>query len=98
MNARAAWSVTVVGAISVMLGAGWASAGEEAVQLRDAPGRDLTTAFCAACHSLDYIEMNADVFDRTGWEKSVRKMIDRFGASISEEDAKKIGEYLAKYY
>lgn len=98
MNARAAWSVCVVAAMSVMLGVGWASAGEEAFQLRDAPGRELTTAFCAGCHSLDYIGMNADVFDQSGWEKSVRKMIDRFGAPISEEDAKKIGEYLAKNY
>ena len=98
MNSRAAWPVAVVAATSGMLGAGWAAAGEEIIQLRDAPGRDLTTAYCGTCHSLDYLEMNADVFDATGWEKSVRKMIDRFGAPISAEDAEKIREYLAKNY
>ncbi len=98
MSTRAARSAFIVGAMAALLGAGWASAGEETIQLRDAPGRDLTTAFCATCHSLDYIEMNADVFDATAWEKSVRKMIDRFGAPISAEDAVKIRDYLAKNY
>lgn len=97
MNARAS-ALSVVGAMALMLGAGLASAGEETIALRDAPGRDLTTAFCATCHSLDYIEMNAEVFDRAGWEKSVRKMIDRFGAPISEQEARTIGDYLAENY
>jgi cytochrome c5 len=84
--------------IWLLLAAGWALAGEEAIQLRDAPGRDVTTAFCATCHSLDYIQMNAAVLDRAGWEKSVRKMMDRFGAPIPDEDARKIVEYLGENY
>ena len=36
--------------------------------------------------------------DRTGWQKSVRKMIDQFGAPISEDDAKRIVDYLATNY
>lgn len=42
--------------------------------------------------------MNAVVMDRAGWEKSIHKMIDRFGAPISEEEARNILEYLAKHY
>ena len=98
MNTHAARSAFIVGAIAALLGGRWASAGEETIQLRDASGRDLTTALCATCHSLDYIEMNADVFDEAAWEKSVRKMIDRFGAPISAGDAEKIRAYLAKNY
>jgi hypothetical protein len=98
MNAHTVHAISVVSAISVMLGAGWAMAGEETIQLRDAPGREPTTAFCATCHSLDYIEMNAEVFDRAGWEKNVRKMIDRFGAPIPEADARQIIDYLAENY
>jgi cytochrome c5 len=71
---------------------------ERAIALRDAPGRELTSAYCATCHSLDYIEMNAVVLDRAGWEKSVRKMIDRFGAPIPEEDTRRILDYLAENY
>ena len=80
------------------LSAGRASAGEESIQLQDAPGRVETAASCAMCHSLDYIEMNAVVLDRAGWEKSVRKMIDRFGAPIGDDDAKRIVDYLARHY
>ena len=42
--------------------------------------------------------MNAPVFDRAGWQKSVRKMIDTFGAPISEDDARRIVEYLGNNY
>jgi sulfite dehydrogenase (cytochrome) subunit B len=75
-----------------------AAAGEESVKLQDAPGRDLVVARCSVCHSVDYVQMNAPVLDRTGWEKSVRKMIDQFGAPISEADAKSILDYLAANY
>ncbi|HET9448755.1 MAG TPA: cytochrome c [Steroidobacteraceae bacterium] len=75
-----------------------AAAGEESVQLQEAPGRDLVVARCSVCHSVDYVQMNAPVLDRAGWEKSVRKMIDQFGAPISEADAKSILDYLAANY
>jgi cytochrome c5 len=71
---------------------------ERVIALHGAPGRELTSAYCGTCHSLDYIEMNAVVLDRAGWEKSVRKMIDRFGAPIPEEDARRILDYLAENY
>jgi hypothetical protein len=85
-------------ALLLALGACWTMAGEETLRLREAPGRDSTAAFCSGCHSLDYIEMNAPVFDRGGWDKSVRKMIDRFGAQIPEEEAQRIIAYLAENY
>lgn len=75
-----------------------ALAGEESVKLRDAPDRDLVVARCSTCHSVDYVQMNAPVFDGGGWQKSVRKMIDTFGAPISEDDAKRIVEYLGANY
>jgi hypothetical protein len=74
------------------------AAGEETVKLRDAPDRDLVVARCSTCHSVDYVQMNAPVFDGAGWQKSVRKMIDAFGAPISEDDAKRIVEYLGNNY
>ena len=74
------------------------AAGEETVKLRDAPDRDLVVARCSTCHSVDYVQMNAPVLDPAGWQKSVRKMIDQFGAPISEADAKSIVDYLAANY
>jgi mono/diheme cytochrome c family protein len=74
------------------------AAGEESVELQAAPGRDVVVARCSVCHSVDYVQMNAPVLDRAGWQKSVRKMIDQFGAPISEEDAQRILDYLATNY
>ena len=85
-------------AASLALCAGLAQADEASFRLVDAPGSDVTSAYCAMCHSLDYIEMNGPVFDKAAWEKSVRKMIGTFGAPISEENADRIAEYLATNY
>ena len=75
-----------------------AYADENTIRLQDAPDRELVVARCSVCHSVDYVPMNAPVFDRAGWQKSVRKMIDTFGAPISEDDAKRIVEYLGTHY
>jgi cytochrome c5 len=88
-------------ALALML-CGFASsplcAGEASIRLKEGAGRDVTTARCVVCHSLDYITMVAPVMNRTAWEKSVRKMIDVFGAPVDEEDANRIVEYLGQYY
>lgn len=74
------------------------SADESSVQLIESPGRDLTVARCLICHSLDYIPMNAAVMDRSGWQKTIQKMRERFGAPISEDDARQILDYLSEHY
>jgi mono/diheme cytochrome c family protein len=73
-------------------------AGEESVTLVEGTGHDLTATTCATCHSLDYIPMNAPVMSRASWEKSVHKMIDKFGASIRPEDVDQIIAYLSEHY
>ena len=73
-------------------------AGEESIELRNAPGRELTATRCAMCHSLDYIEMNAPLMNRNGWQKTVQKMVDRFGAPLTKEEAGEILEYLGSQY
>lgn len=80
------------------LACGRVTAGEESVQLIDGPGRDLTATACVTCHSLDYIPMNAPVMSRTSWEKSIHKMIEKFGAPIRPEDVEQILAYLTAHY
>ena len=75
-----------------------AQAGEEAIKLDDGPGHDAVTTSCVLCHSLDYIQMNAPVMTHARWEATVRKMIDKFGAPISSDDAKVIVDYLSAHY
>ncbi len=75
-----------------------AIADEGSVQLIDAAGRELTSGACVTCHSLDYIPMNAPLMNRGSWDKTVHKMIDKFGAPIRPEDVDAIVAYLTQHY
>jgi hypothetical protein len=71
---------------------------EEAVTLKDAPGRDVTEDYCGACHSLEYLQINAGFLNRQAWESEVNKMIKTYGAPIGAADSKTIIRYLAVNY
>ena len=86
-------SLALAGACSPL----WA-AGEETIQLADAPGRDLTIGRCIICHSLEYIPSNAPAMNRGAWQKTLQKMKDRFGAPLTDEEAKQILDYLDGSY
>jgi mono/diheme cytochrome c family protein len=75
-----------------------AKADEAAVALKDGGGRDVVSAHCGACHSLDYIEMNAPFMAGKQWEAEVTKMINAFGADIAPAEAKTIVDYLTRTY
>jgi sulfite dehydrogenase (cytochrome) subunit B len=75
-----------------------ALADEAQIKLKDAPGRDKIEGNCAACHSLDYIQMNSPFMSAAAWDAEVNKMIKAMGAPISDDDAKAIKEYLTKNY
>ncbi len=75
-----------------------AGTGEESIQLLKARGHDLTASRCVICHSLDYIEMTAEVMDRAGWQKTIKKMVERFGAPITADEAAQILDYLDAHY
>ena len=70
----------------------------EITELKDAPGRDLTVGRCIICHSVEYIPSNAPAMNRGAWQKSIQKMKDRFGAPITDEEAKQILDYLDANY
>jgi mono/diheme cytochrome c family protein len=75
-----------------------ASAEERSIKLKKAAGLDKVENNCAACHSLDYIQMNSPFLNAAGWDASVTKMIKVFGAPIDDADAKAIGDYLKANY
>ena len=84
--------------IAALLVAAPASAGEGDIKLKEGPGREVVEANCAACHSLDYIQMNSPFLDKTKWQATVKKMIDKLGAPIAEGDATTIIDYLTTNY
>jgi mono/diheme cytochrome c family protein len=80
------------------LAAAPAAAQEKPVTLKPGPGLDQVEANCGACHSLDYIQMNSPFLTAAMWDAEVAKMINAFGAPISEADARAIGDYLKANY
>jgi sulfite dehydrogenase (cytochrome) subunit B len=77
---------------------GLAAAEERPVPLKRGAGADTVEGHCAACHSLDYIQMNSPFLDAAGWDAEITKMIKVFGAPVSAADAKIIGDYLKAHY
>ena len=75
-----------------------AAADEKPVYLVMEPGLDKVETHCSSCHSLDYIVMNSPFPNSALWGAEVTKMINAFGAPISEADAKVIVEYLKQNY
>ena len=75
-----------------------AAAQEKPVALKKAPGLDKVEANCGACHSLDYIQMNSPFMTSAVWDAEIAKMINVFGAPISEADARAIADYLKANY
>ena len=53
---------------------------------------------CAACHSLDYIQMNSPFLSADAWKAEVTKMRKAFGANLNDDTAAQIAAYLAKQY
>ncbi|MBO0763616.1 MAG: cytochrome c [Hyphomicrobiaceae bacterium] len=88
---------TVLVALAAAMLAVSTAADEKPVQLKRAPGLDKVETNCAACHSLDYIEMNSP-FPTALWDAEVTKMIKAYGAPIDDVDAKSIADYLKKNY
>jgi sulfite dehydrogenase (cytochrome) subunit B len=50
---------------------------EKAIALKKAPGVDKVENNSAACHSLDYIQMNSPFPNAAAWDATVTKMIRR---------------------
>jgi mono/diheme cytochrome c family protein len=75
-----------------------ASADEVEFQLKAGANLEVVEQNCAACHSLDYIQMNSPFLDEKGWQAEVTKMVNAFGAPIEEADRRKIVEYLSANY
>jgi sulfite dehydrogenase (cytochrome) subunit B len=85
-------------AAAALFAAHAAKGDEAAVTLKEGAGRDIVAANCGACHSLDYIQMNAPFMAEKQWEAEVAKMINAFGAEIDAANAKGIVDYLTRQY
>lgn len=95
----AAVVLTAAIVVATVLPGGAARAADEfSITLKPGNGVEIVSSQCAACHSLDYIQMNSPFPTAKVWEAEVMKMINTFGATIEPDEAKTIIDYLAKNY
>lgn len=66
-------------------------------ELAQGEGREIIQIFCRFCHSTTYITMQPPL-PVAAWESVVNKMIDIYGAPISEDSARQIINYLRTHY
>ena len=62
------------------------------------PGYARTDAFCAICHSRDYITTQPPGKGKEFWAAEVTKMVNVYAAPIPEPDRAVIADYLAANY
>jgi cytochrome c5 len=68
-----------------------------AAKLKPGPGVDTVEANCTSCHSTDYI-VRQPGGGAQRWQDEVNKMMKVFGATVNDEDAKVMVNYLANSY
>lgn len=66
-------------------------------ELAQGEGLEIVRIYCRFCHSTAYIAMQPALSSAV-WEGVVNKMINTYGAPISEDSAKQIVSYLRMYY
>ena len=64
---------------------------------RQAPGVELAQAFCLTCHSVEYCELQPPSAEKY-WDATVKKMKDKFGATIPDEAIAPLVDYLTRAY
>ena len=62
-------------------------------EIADGPNVETYRKDCLICHSARYVSMQPR-FSKTVWQNEVKKMVDAYGAPISEADRALIVEYL----
>lgn len=65
--------------------------------LADGANRNLVIGVCSVCHSTTYITMQP-ALPAAAWTAIVDKMIKTFGASIPEDVARQVTQYLQAHY
>lgn len=68
-----------------------------AAKLKPGKGSDTTETNCATCHSTDYM-VRQPGGDAKRWLEVVTKMVKVYGATVSDDDAKTIADYLGTAY
>ena len=64
---------------------------------RPGPGADIANGQCLVCHSVEYVVLQPPL-PRAFWASSVKKMREKYGSAIPEEQIEPLLDYLTKHY
>ena len=64
---------------------------------KSAPGVEIANGQCLICHSVEYVETQPRM-PRPFWAASLKKMREKYGSAIPEEQVEPLLDYLAKHY
>jgi len=64
---------------------------------KPAPGAELANGQCLVCHSVEYVVMQPRS-PRTFWAASVKKMREKYGAAVPDDQVEPLLDYLTKHY
>jgi len=69
----------------------------ETAAFKTTVGSDLANGQCLTCHSVEYVETQPPL-PRAFWLSEVKKMRDKYGAAIPEDQVEPLANYLAGNY
>ena len=69
----------------------------ETASFKPTPGSELANGQCLTCHSVDYVVIQPPS-SRAYWESCVKKMREKFGATIPDEQVEPLVNYLVQNY
>ena len=96
--------LTLAVGLNALLATGRLDAAEFKIELppetqafKPGPGSDLANGQCLICHSVEYV-VTQPPFPRTFWTAEVKKMREKYGAPLPEEQTEAVADYLARNY
>ncbi len=69
----------------------------ETASFKPVPGAEIANAQCLTCHSMEYV-LTQPPLTRTYWASAVKKMREKFGAVIPEDQIEPLVKYLTENY
>lgn len=69
----------------------------ETASFKPAPGVEIANARCLVCHSVEYVSTQP-ALTKTFWASSVKKMREKYGAEIPDQQVEPLLDYLVETY
>jgi len=70
----------------------------ESSKFIEGPGVEVARRYCLPCHSADYVSTQPPHMSAAFWQGEVNKMRANYGATIPDDAAKAIADYLVATY